>query len=122
MILLDSNVLAYAFYKNAYAQRCRALIAEDAMINTIALIEAFNIIEREAGKEHAEKAVRSLLKSSLRIVNTDVNLVFEALKRAKRYKLTFIDLVHYVTALLHNCEAIASYDSDFDVLEIKRIT
>jgi predicted nucleic acid-binding protein len=55
-------------------------------------------------------------------VNADVNLVFEALKRSKKHALGFIDLLHYTTAILHNCEAIASFDKDFDGLEIKRIT
>ena len=67
--------------------------------------------------------MRSLLKSNLFIVNVDINLVFEALKKAPKYpRLKFIDLIHYVTALLQNCNEIASYDDDFDDLEIKRVT
>ena len=72
-------------------------------------------------REYAAKAIKSLLKSSIKIVPADINLVFEALKREKKIKLKFIDLIHYTTALLNNCNEIISYDSDFDNLDIKRV-
>ncbi|MBI2632177.1 PIN domain-containing protein [Candidatus Pacearchaeota archaeon] len=53
----------------------------------------------------------------------DVNLAFEALIRSKKYdKLKFIDLIHYMTALLNNCDEIISFDTDFNGLEIKRVS
>ena len=123
MRFIDSNVLAYAFYDNRNKERCQEVIQEGGIINTINLVEAYNIIQSEFDTEYATKAIKSLLKSNLQIVNADINLIFEALKKTLRYRrLKFIDLVHYTTALLHGCEEIASYDSDFDSLEIKRIT
>jgi len=123
MIFIDSNVLAYAFYDNRNKERCQEIIQEGGIINTINLMEAYNIIQSEFDTEYATKAIKSLLKSNLQIVNADINLIFEALKKTLRYRrLKFIDLVHYTTALLHGCEEIASYDSDFDGLEIKRTT
>ena len=123
MRFIDSNVLAYAFYDNRNKERCQEIIQEGGIINTINLVEAYNIIQSEFDTEYATKAIKSLLKSNLQIVNADINLIFEALKKTLRYRrLKFIDLVHYTTALLHGCEEIASYDSDFDSLEIKRIT
>jgi len=116
-------VLAYAFYDNRNKERCQEIIQEGGIINTINLMEAYNIIQSEFDTEYATKAIKSLLKSNLQIVNADINLIFEALKKTLRYRrLKFIDLVHYTTALLHGCEEIASYDSDFDGLEIKRTT
>ncbi len=123
MRFIDSNVLAYAFYDNRNRERCQEIIQEGGIINTINLMEAYNIIQSEFDTEYATKAIKSLLKSNLQIVNADINLIFEALKKTLRYgRLKFIDLVHYTTALLHGCEEIASYDSDFDGLEIKRVT
>lgn len=123
MKFIDSNILAYAFYENKEKERCREIIREGGISNTINIVEAFNIIQHEANRNHAAEAIKSLLKSNIKIIDVDINIIFEALKRAAKYeKLKFIDLIHYVTALLNNCKEIASFDSDFDNLEIKRIT
>ncbi len=122
MKFIDSNILAYAFYENKNIKNCQQIIKEGGIINTINLIEAYNIIYFETNLEHATKSIKSLLKSNLKIVNTDINLIFEAIKRTSKYrKLKFIDLIHYITALLNNCNEFASYDSDFDNLEIIRV-
>lgn len=123
MRFIDSNVLAYSFYDNENKERCQELIKEGGIINTINLIEAYNIIQFETSQDYATKSIKTLLKSNLKIVNVDINLIFESLKRSEKYKkLKFIDMIHYVTCLLYNCDEIASYDKDFDNLEIKRIT
>ena len=123
MMFIDSNVLAYTFYDNKFKERCQEIVNEGGVINTVNLIEAYNIIQFETNAEYATKTIRSLLKSNLKIVDVDINLIFEALRRALKYKnLKFIDLIHYTTAILHNCSEIASYDKDFDGLEIKRVT
>jgi len=122
MRFIDSNILAYAFYDNENRARCQEIIKTGGVINTINLIEAYNIIQFETDMEYATESIKFLLKSNLKIINTDINLIFETLKRTSKYnKLKFLDLVHYTTALLHNCDEIASYDTDFDGLEIKRI-
>lgn len=121
MKFIDSNILAYAFYQNKFQEVCQRIINEGGVINTINLIEAFNIIEFETNRDAATKAVKGFLKSNLVIINADINLVFEALKKAHVYKnLKCIDLIHYATALLNNCESIVSYDADFDGLDIPR--
>lgn len=122
MRFIDSNVLAYASYQNKNQERCQQLIKEGGIVNTVNLIEAYNTLFTVTDADHATQAIRTLLKSNLCIVPVDINLLFEALKRNKKYKLLFNDLLHYITALLHNCSEIASYDTDFDGLEIKRIT
>ena len=122
MRFIDSNVLAYAFYENENREKCQAIIKNGGIINTVSLIEAYNIIQFEVNADYAAKSIRSLLKSNLSIISVDINLIFEALKRASKYKkLKFIDLVHYTTSLLYNCQEIASYDLDFDNLDIKRV-
>lgn len=122
MRFIDSNIIAYAFYENENRARCQELIREGGIINTINLIEAYNIIQFATNRDHATNSIKSLLKSNIKIINTDINLIFESLKRNKKYeKLKFLDLIHYITALLNNCNEIASHDSDFDGLDIKRI-
>ena len=122
MRFIDSNILAYAFYDNENRERCQEIIKSSGIINTINLIEAYNIIQFETNAEYATESIKSLLKSNIKIIEVDINLIFEALKKTQKYKkLKFIDLVHYVTALLYDCDEIASYDADFDGLEIKRV-
>ncbi|MBI3052260.1 PIN domain-containing protein [Candidatus Woesearchaeota archaeon] len=121
MKFLDSNILAYAFYRNEHTIRCQNAIRAGGIIDTFNLVEAFFVIEKETGsRDAAQKSVRSLLKSSLNIEDLDINLVFEALKKASNSKLSIFDLMHYTCARIHDCDAIVSYDEDFDGLDIAR--
>lgn len=121
MKFIDSNILAYAFYENEFTDKCQYTIKEGGIINTVNLIEAFNIIKSETNRDLALNAIKGLLKSNLKIIGIDINIVFETLKRAQKYKkMKFIDLIHYLTATENNCESLISYDKDFDNLEIKR--
>ncbi len=121
MKFIDSNIIAYAFYQNEFQDNCQKIITEGGIIDTINLVEAFNIIEYETNRDFAITSIRSLLKSNIQIIDVDINIIFEALKRAEKYKnLKFIDLTHFIVALINNCEKIISYDSDFDGLEITR--
>lgn len=121
MIFIDSNILAYAFYDNERKDKCQQIIRKGGLINTVNLIEAYNIIQSEVSREHATKSIKSLLKSNLIIANVDTNSVFEALKRTlKNTNLKFADMIHYSCAIVNNCSAIISYDRDFDNLDIPR--
>lgn len=121
MNFLDSNILAYAFYENEFRDNCREQIMKGGIINNLNLIEAFNIIELQTNREIAFKTIRSLLKSNLIIVDIDLNLVFETLKRSIKYKnLKFFDLIHYTTAVINSCESIITLDKDFENLEIPK--
>lgn len=121
MKFLDSNVLAYAFYNNEYMKRCQKIIREGGVADTFNLAEAFFIIEKETGsREAAQSAIRGLLKSDITIIDVNLSLFFEALKRANRYKLSIFDLIHYTCALLSSCDSILSYDKDFNNLDIPR--
>ena len=123
MRFIDSTILAYAFYENEHQDLCQQALREGGIIDSLNLIEAFNIIEFESSRERAVKSIKSILKLNLIIINVDVNTVFEAMKRSDaNKKLRFIDLVHYTIAMLNNCECILSYDSDFYNLDIKRQT
>ena len=121
MIFLDSNILAYAYYDNDKKERCQQIIRKGGIINTVNLIEAYNIIPFEVNREHATKTVRSLLKSNLTIVDVDINSVFDALKRTlKNTNLKFVDLIHYSCAITNGCSSIITFDKDFDNLDIPR--
>ena len=122
MRFIDSNVLAYAFYNNKNMEKCINIVKEGGIINSIGLIEAFNIIENETRKRDiAVESIKSLMRINLEIVNVDNNIVFEALKKAEKYKkLKFLDLIHYIIALNYGCKEFLSYDKDFNNLEIKR--
>ncbi|HLC97291.1 MAG TPA: PIN domain-containing protein [Candidatus Nanoarchaeia archaeon] len=121
MNFIDSNIIAYAFYANPFQENCRNIIREGGLINTLILIEAFNIIELQTSRDIAQKAIKGLLKSQVQIIPVDLNMIFEALKRSSHHQhLKFLDLVHYTTTQLHQCDAIFSYDRDFDGLDIQR--
>ena len=121
MKFLDSNVLAYAFYENENAVKCQKAIKEGGVVDTFNLVEAFYIIEKETGsRKTAQRSIKGLFKSDLIIVEVDINLIFEALKRIQRINLSIFDCIHYNCALLNNCNAILSYDKDFDNLDIPR--
>lgn len=122
MRFIDSNIMAYAFYQNERQENCQNILRGGGITDTIALAEAFNIIEFESSRNMAIIAVRSILRSNIEIVDLNVNTIFEALKKADTYKkLKFIDLLHYTVVSLKKCESIMSYDKDFDGLEIVRV-
>ena len=122
MKFVDANIIAYASYSNDYQDACQTFLRQDNLLtNTIVLVEAFNIIESEVNRETAVAALRSILRSNIEILSLDLTILFESLKKAdKSNKLKFIDLVHYTTAKIKNCEVILSYDTDFDNLDIPR--
>ena len=121
MNYIDSNILAYAFYENDFQEVCQQAIREGGLTNTVNLIEAFHVIECQTNRDNATRAIKGLLKSNLMIVDVNINIIFEALKKAEKYKkLKFLDLIHYVTAKNNECREILSYDKDFEDLEIKR--
>ncbi len=122
MRFIDSNIIAYAFYQNERQENCQNILRGEGITDTLALAEAFNIIEFESSRNMALIAVRGILRSNLKIVDIDVNVIFEALKKAEAYKkLKFMDLLHYTIASLKNCEALVSYDKDFEGLEMARV-
>ncbi len=122
MKFIDSNIIAYAFYQNQNQDNCQSILQqEEIMTDAIALVEAFNVIELQTSREMAVMAIRSILRSQLKIVDIDTNIIFEMLKKTERYKsLTCIDLIHFTVASLATCEAVISYDKDFNGLEIPR--
>ncbi len=121
MRFIDSNILAYAFYDHENREKCQKILKSGGIINTVNLIETYNIIQFEVNREYATKSIKSLLKSNLDIIDVNINLIFEALRRALKYKnLKFIDLIHYSCALMNDCNSIISYDKDFDNLDIPR--
>lgn len=121
MNFIDTNVLAYAFYQNEHKERCRAVIREGGITDTLNLLEAFHIIEHETrSRDLAQQAVRAVLRSNIHVVDLDAGIIFEAVKTAGNSKLSIFDLVHCSSALASECTSILSYDRDFDGLAIER--
>jgi len=59
MKFLDSNILAYAFYRNQHTAKCQSAITKGGLIDTFNLVETFFIIEKETGnREIAQKAIK----------------------------------------------------------------
>ena len=118
---VDSSVLIKAFTENPDKHKCREVVHEEIVTNTLCLVEAHYFISLiSKSRNHAAMSIKSLFKSNCIVVDLDKNLLFEAFKRAEKYNLDIFDLINYVTALLNNCSEIVSYDKDFNGLEIKR--
>ncbi len=121
-IFIDSNVIIKAFTGNADNEKCRKIMFEDFVTNTLCLVESHHAISAiKNNKVYASDCIRSIFKSNGAIVELDGNLLFESFKRADKYSLNIFDLINYTTALIANCSEFVSYDRDFDGLEIKRV-
>lgn len=122
MMFIDANVIIKAFTDNEDKEKCRAILYEDFVTNTLCLVEAQHSISAiKNNKTYAANCIKSLFKSNGTIVQLDKNLLFESFKRIEKYSLNIFDLINYATAMVNNCSHIVSYDRHFDNLEIKRI-
>ncbi len=122
MNFIDANVIIKSFVDNEDKDKCRKIMSEGFVVDTLCLVEAQHVISIIKGdKAYASNCIKSLFKSRGIIVGLDKNLLFEAFRRIDKYELDIFDLVHYSAALINNCPNVVSYDKDFDDLEIKRI-
>jgi len=122
MRFIDTNIFAYAFYDNEHTLVCQDAIRDGGVTDTFALIEAFLVIEEETGnREVAVKALKGILKSDITVIDVDLNLFFETLKKIVQSKLSIFDCIHLTCALFNNCTEILSYDKDFDHAGLPRI-
>jgi len=120
MKFIDSNIFAYAFYNNEFTEKCQQAIKKGGITNTLNLIEAFFIIEKQTDQETAIKCIKSILSSHIDIINVDIVILFESIKKISNHNLSIFDMIHYVTASINNCESIITYDTDFKNLQIPR--
>ncbi len=119
---IDSNIIIFAFTNSSQKQECRGILTQESLItNTLILLESYAKIATINSESNARDAIRSILSlHNIHVIDFTNNLFFESLKRKHKYSLKISDLVHYVTALVHNCNEIISYDGHFDGLEIRR--
>ena len=123
---IDSNIFIYAFVESKYSKKCKGYINDpnEKIINTLILIEVYaGLLKITKNKEYAIKVIKGIMKRhDIKIVDFDINLVFETMKRLIKYNIKFNDVTHYVTALLSGCSGIISYDKHFDDknFELKR--
>ena len=122
MRFVDANVIIQAFTENNDQERCRKILSGDFVTNTLCLVEAHHSITLiRKDSVYAAGVIKSLYRGGGTIISLDRNLIFESCKRLEKYDLSLFDLIHFVTALLGNCEVMVSYDKHFDGLDIKRI-
>lgn len=124
MKFIDSNILISAFTNGNNTDVCINVLKKEPQLitNNLVLIETYAKLGTIIDTQYAQKTLRNLLqKENLTILSINNLLLFESIKRQRKYStLKIHDLIHYTTALLNNCTAIISYDKDFDNLEIKR--
>lgn len=121
MRFVDANIIVNAFVSSENRDKCRKVLRNGFVTNTLCLVEAQHSISIIMGDGlYAASCIRSLFKGGGVIVPLDRNLLFESFRRVGRYRLNVFDLIHYVTALANNCSEFVSYDTDFDGLEIRR--
>lgn len=121
---VDSDIIVFAFTVNPLQDNCYNFITNESItINTLVLLESFSKIGTiTKSKKLALKGIKALYNAeNVEIVNLDINLFFEAVKRSDKYNLKISDLIHHTTALLKGCSSIVSYDRHFDKLEIGRV-
>ncbi len=118
---VDANVIAKAFVDNPDKENCRKVLFGGFVTDALCLIEAQRAISRIKGsREHAADSILSLFRIGSVIVPVDKALLSYELKLYGKNSLDAADSLHYVSAMLHNCSEIISYDKDFDNLSIKR--
>jgi len=119
---LDANVIIKAFTDNVDKEKCRGVLSENFVTNTLCLVEAQHAISIiKNNKIYASDCIKSLFKNDKIIIGLDKNLLFESFKKIEKYDLNIFDLINYVTALINNCSEFVSYDKHFNNLEIKRV-
>lgn len=120
MQFLDANIFIYSAYENKDMEKCHEIIRAGGMTDTLVLAETFNIVEKTTDMKRAQRFIKSILKSNIKIEDISQNIIFESLKKIDDYNLSIFDMIHYITAKLNDCNTIISYDTDFDNLEIPR--
>lgn len=119
---VDANVIVKAFTQNKDREKCRNVLYEDFVTDSLCLVEAQHAIRAISGDRiHASDSIKSVFRAGCLIIELDRNLLFESFKRTEKYSLNVFDLIHYVAAVLNNCSEFVSYDRDFDNLEIRRV-
>src|SRR3989338_551447 len=119
-LFVDANVIIKAFTDNPEKGKCGKVLLHPFITNTLCLAEAAVSLSNILGKKDASQCIKSVLRSDAKIIAIDEIIFFEALKRIDKYPLSMFDLIHYTTAMLHQCSVFVSYDKDFDRLELPR--
>jgi predicted nucleic acid-binding protein len=119
---IDANVIIKAFTSNSEQEKCKKLLRENFITNTLCLIEAHDGISTiKQDKILATICIKKLFTGPGIIIELDKNILYNSFKRIGKYSLHLFDLIHYTTALTQNCTEFCSYDQHFDGLEIKRV-
>ena len=95
MNFIDANVIIKAFTDNEDKNKCRKILSEDFVTNTLCLVESqhsISIIKDD--KIYASDCIKSLFKGHGIIVELNKNLLFETFRRIDKYDINIFDLIH----------------------------
>ncbi|MDO8460660.1 MAG: type II toxin-antitoxin system VapC family toxin [Nanoarchaeota archaeon] len=129
-IYLDSNLfLNSLLYEDEKANTCKKTILKIinkeiyGITSVLTWDEIVYVIGKNLGREIAIKEGEQFLRfPNLKFIDVNKEVILEAQKLIKIYKLKPRDAIHIATALSQNCTEIITDDSDFDgIKEIKRI-
>ena len=125
MRFIDTNILVHAFTFGPRKGACMEVLKGDECFVSSPLIlsELFSILFRiTKNKQFCHSIITEIIKNpQFSFVSIDKNIAFEAVSHMNKYDLHFNDACHYATAVACGCEAIVSYDKDFDGMPLKRI-
>ena len=127
--LIDTNIFLEILLEQKKADTCRRLLDKFYEENKPVIVSLFtvhsvliNLIDRRKF-EQAEQFITKIKKSEHILVYRDsIEDHFEIISVCNETKLDFDDGMQYYITKKAGCLAIISYDSDFDDLDIKRIT
>jgi predicted nucleic acid-binding protein len=113
----DTNVVVYAYDRNAGLKRDRAKALIEAnvragtmVLSTQVMLESYNTLQRAALlKREAALAIVEALADE-HVVNTDADLVLRAIRLAQRHQLSHWDGLIVQAALDAGCAALYSED------------
>jgi len=109
---LDTNILVYAFTKDARAVTAQQLMGSPFVLSTQGLNEFANVARKKLKHplEQIEEAIEALSKLASTIVPMDQQMTIAALKLVRRYNFAFYDALMVAAALKASCKRYYSED------------
>ncbi len=109
---LDTNILVYAFTKDARAVTAQQLMGSPFVLSTQGLNEFANVARKKLKHplEQIEEAIEALSKLASTIVPMDQQMTIAALKLVRRYNFAFYDALMVAAALKASCTRYYSED------------
>ncbi len=123
MIFLDSTVIISSFTISPDKHRCNSYIQSNHFVtDSLVVAESTHNIEKLAGKNTSIIFLKWILQAeNIKILDLNGTLLLSLLYNIPKIHVPPYDCIHYSAAETFECEAICTYDKDFDKLPIKRV-